>query len=279
MPPKKKEAASKKNVQKKKASLIEDKTFGLKNKKNSKKMQDFVKGVERNVMNSGDPKTRKMEEQRKKAKEDNKARKKAAVDEQNALFGEALMAVTKKGAGTNQKDGKVEAKGRDHEDDAAKKSTSRAMKMMFQMDASEMRDRLKEDPDYVPTIEDEIEDQRQLKVEELKKAGNGTPVTPETFAAWQEGKRLKREAAAKKKVEAELRKKKGGKGLSVLTGRDLYMYKKELFQKVDNDENETGMSMEREPDEDDVDEVAAKVESDLFLQGGDLDDLDDLEDD
>ena len=30
-------------------------------------------------------------------------------------------------------------------------------------------------------------------------------------------------------MEAEQKKKKGGKGLSILSGRDLFVYKKELF--------------------------------------------------
>jgi hypothetical protein len=137
------DGASKKNVQKKKAQLVEDQTFGLKNKNKSKKVQNLVHAVEKNVMNSGDPKARQQEEQRKQAKGFAKMRKKAALDEQNALFGEALMAVQKKT--TNQKEGKQEAQGRDGNDDAKKGGTSRAMKMMFQMDAQEMDDKLRED--------------------------------------------------------------------------------------------------------------------------------------
>lgn len=125
---KKAEAQSKKSAQKKKDKLIEDKTFGLKNKNKSKVVKAKIRSIEKTVMNSGDPKQRKLDEQRKKAKADAKARKKAALDEQNALFGAALMAVQKKGKATNQKDGKVEAKGRDGNDDK-KAGTSRAMKM------------------------------------------------------------------------------------------------------------------------------------------------------
>lgn len=259
--------ASKKTLQKKKEQLVEDKTFGLKNKNKSKKVQQHIKSVERNVMNSGDPKMRKLEEQRRQAKADQKARKKAAEDERNALFNEALMAVSKKTT-TNMKDGKsaAAAQGRDANDETEKKSTSRAMKMMFQMDAKEMHEKLREDPNYVPTLEDELEAQRQAKVAEFKAKGiAGTPVTPETFQAWQDRKRLKRQAEAKKKVEAEFKKKKGGKGLAVLTGRALYEYKQDLFA-------------DRDDDEDAVTDVADKVQSDLFLQGED-DDLDDLDDD
>ena len=95
-------------------------------------------------MNSGDPKERKKEADRLKAKADAKARKKAMKDEQDALFGEALLAVSKKKT-MDKKEGKIEAKGRDADDEANKKSTSRAMKMMFQMDAQEMHEKLRED--------------------------------------------------------------------------------------------------------------------------------------
>jgi hypothetical protein len=227
----------------------------------------MVKSIEKSVYNSGDPQQRKMEEQRKQQKAENKLRKKALEDERNALFGEALLAVQKKGS-TNQKDGKIEAKGRDADDDT-KTAPSRAMKMMFQMDAQEMEQRLKEDPNYVPTLEDEIEAQRQALVKKLQESGKpGTPVTEETFKAWQERKRQKHREEARKLVEAELKKKKGGKGLAVLSGRDLYEYKKELF--VDDLDA---------VDETNVEEVAAKVESDLFLEGDDDDLPSDLEDD
>jgi len=144
----------------------------------------------------------------------------------------------------------------------------------------------------VPTIEDEIDFQRQKKVEELKRLGKTmTPVTEETFKIWWEKKLKKREEENRKLVQSELKKKKGGKGLSVLTGRDLYNFKKDLFDKVDDDDGENGEDGEsvdgdnygsngnkENGDKGGVDEVAAKVQSDLFLQGDD-DDLDDLDDD
>jgi len=151
MPPKKKAAGggqSKKTELKKKAQTLEDKTFGLKNKNKSKKVQQFVQATQKSVMNSGDPKQRKLDEQRQKAKADAKARKKAMKDEQDALFGEALLAVKKKTT-TDKKEGKIEAKGRDADDGDKKSGTSRAMKMMFQMDAQEMDQKLREDVSLV----------------------------------------------------------------------------------------------------------------------------------
>jgi hypothetical protein len=136
-------------------------------------------------------------------------------------------------------------------------------------------------------------------VEDFKKEGKtGTPVNPEMFAVWQARKRKARAEAAVKKVEAELKKKKGGKGLSVLSGRDLYEYKRELFSKVDDEDDGAAMQLplrhwsssllavsdydddnnDANGDDGGVEQVAEKVQSDLFLQGDD-DDLDDIDDD
>jgi LAS superfamily LD-carboxypeptidase LdcB len=164
-------------------------------------------------------------------------------------------------------------------------------------------------------LEDEIEVERQKKVAELKAKGiAGTPVTPETFAIWQDKKRQQRAEQAKKLVEAEFKKKKGGKGLAVLSGRDLYEYKKDLFQINDDDVIDEGEEQQQEQPQPppngmgigttatttsasatttatdgqmgnnndipsvEVQEVVEKVQTDLFLAGDD-DDLDDLEDD
>jgi LAS superfamily LD-carboxypeptidase LdcB len=138
-------------------------------------------------------------------------------------------------------------------------------------------------PNYVPTLEDKIEAERQLKVAELKKSGEGTKVNPETFAIWQENKRKIRAEAAKKLVEAELRKKKGGKGLAVLSGRALYDYKKDLFNIEDNAKEgdmESTMSETangNQINDDAVEIVASNVQTNLFLEGDD--DLDDLDED
>ena len=130
-------------------------------------------------------------------------------------------------------------------------------------------------PNYVPTIEDEIEQQRQAMFDKLKASGKkGTPITEATFNSWLEAKRKKRADAAKKLVEAEMKKKSGGKGLSVLSGRDLFTYKQELFL---DDENATDVI---EKENGDMDDVAEKVQKDLFLEGDDddLDGRDDIED-
>lgn len=229
-----KDKESKKSQQKKKERLIDDKTFGLKNKNKSKKVQAAISSYKKSVEGGGDAKQRRLDEQRKKAKADAKARKKAAQDERDALFGEALLAVSKK-TSTKTK-GENQAKGRDHDDGEKKGGTSRAMKMMFQMDAQEMEDALTSDPNYVRTLEDDLELQRQKKLKELKTKGiKGTPITHETFKVWQERKQKRKQDAARKLVERELKKKKGGKGLSVLSGKDLFHYKRDLFKDDEED--------------------------------------------
>lgn len=270
---------SKKNEGKKKNKLIEDKTFGLKNKKNSAKVQEYVQSVTRNIANSGDPKERKKQELAKMKKASQKAMKKAVLDERNALFGEALLAVKTK-TSIKTKGGLIESKGRDADEPKAKGGQSKAMKMMFQMDAKEMEEALLSDPNYVRTIEDEVELQRQKKLADLKANGiKGTPITEASFKEWQERKRIAKQEKVKKMVQMELKKKKGGKGLSVLSGRDLFEYKRDLF-KDDDDANDVDVGLLSEDVEEEILEVAEKVQSNLFLDGddGDLDDLDELDD-
>ena len=102
----------------------------------------------------------------------------------------------------------------------------------------------------------------------------------------------RRTMASLDRSEQEMKKKKGGKGLSVLSGRDLYEYKKSLFDAGDQEEDVDTSAMEDNDNEaetegetpketeQDLAEVVARVESNLFLEGDDddLEDLDDLED-
>merc|ERR1712083_667146 len=72
MPPKKADKPSKKNEMKKKEKVIEDKTFGLKNKKGNKNQQ-YIAQVEKQVKSGGDPRARKVEEEAKRLEEEKKA--------------------------------------------------------------------------------------------------------------------------------------------------------------------------------------------------------------
>jgi hypothetical protein len=80
------------------------------------------------------------------------------------------------------------------------------------------------------TIEDIIEEQRAKLAAEGKK---GTPVTEASFAEWQKAKLAKKQAEAEMRLKLEQAKKKGGKGLSVLSGKELFSYNASLF--VDDD--------------------------------------------
>ena len=80
--------------------------------------------------------------------------------------------------------------------------------------------------------------------------------------------------------------------MQFLSGRDLYEYKKSLFDAGDQEEDVDTSAMEDNDNEaetegetpketeQDLAEVVARVESNLFLEGDDddLEDLDDLED-
>jgi len=282
-PNKKKAQVSKKASQKQKEKQIDDKTFGLKNKNKSKKVQQQISSIQRNILNSGDPKQRKLDEQRRSAKAGAKARKEAANKERDALFGDALLAVKKK-TSTKTKS-TVEAIGRDVAEEGKKSGTSHAMKLMYQMDAKEAEEKLASDPSYVRTLEDELESQRQAKLLELEKSGKkGTPITEETFKKWLNAKKLKRMQLAKKQVEAEMRKKKGGKGLSILSGRDLYLYNQNLFVDdvtFDSSEEQTQINKEclngSESNSSMIESCVEKLNTQLFLQEDD-EDLDDLDD-
>ncbi|XP_071942463.1 zinc finger CCCH domain-containing protein 15-like [Antedon mediterranea] len=82
MPPKKAQQPSKKNDQKKKEKIIEDKTFGLKNKKGQKN-QKYIQHVTKQVQH-GNQKTTRMEDMQSKTKL--KEDKKKEQEELNKLF-------------------------------------------------------------------------------------------------------------------------------------------------------------------------------------------------
>ncbi|KAK5882925.1 hypothetical protein CesoFtcFv8_021465 [Champsocephalus esox] len=94
MPPKKpaQPAANKKTQEKKKEKIIEDKTFGLKNKKGGKQ-QKFIKNVEHQVKSGGPPRTK---------TDGKKTDKKKELEELNDLF-KPVIAAQKVAAGVDPK--------------------------------------------------------------------------------------------------------------------------------------------------------------------------------
>eukprot|EP00921_Rhytidocystis_pertsovi_P022831 GHVQ01036379.1.p1 GENE.GHVQ01036379.1~~GHVQ01036379.1.p1 ORF type:complete len:370 (+),score=81.38 GHVQ01036379.1:423-1532(+) len=165
-----------------------------------------------------------------------------------------------------------------------------------------------DDEEEPEPLEDIIERER------LALPVGGTPVTLETLTAWKEKKENERLAAVEQQRQAEA-KRTGGRGLGVLTGRDLFAYDPSLF--VDDEgaasedeyaedeeayqatveanqaarnsasaEEQVAKGTEVEPEEEEEntkregDEVGA-INEQLFLNGEDVnlpDDLDALDD-
>jgi len=80
MPPK--NATLKKEENKKKAKVLEDKTFGMKNKKGSK-AQKFIANVEKQVQGGGNPELKKLELERAKAKKEKEEKEKRELEMQS----------------------------------------------------------------------------------------------------------------------------------------------------------------------------------------------------
>ena len=255
-----------------KKGIVVDKTFGLKNKNKSKKVQQFCKQVqETQNKNKG------IDAESKKKKKMSKLAKLQQEMELKALFSEGLSITVKKKdlhkKKTQQQGGGGGGAGDYYDENWAEAELAKA-----QQGSTEL------------TLEQRIEKKRQ----ELRDKGvKGTPVTPETFRVWKE-KKAKRLLAEKMALQkAETLKKKGK---SVLTGRDLYLVQKDVFvDDVEATEDYTRQVVQDE-DADLYDENGAliedaerpasavsvdgvKVDAALYGDDDDLDDLDDLDDD
>jgi len=252
-----KEQKSKKNQIKKQEKLIEDQTFGLKNKNKSKKVQQHVDNINRGVKNST---FGKQQAATKEAKEKQKLAKKIE-EEENRMLNEGVA-----GTEPKKKESKESVAARlgldpdDIDEDVAA--------MVQELELSDEEDSSDEDeaePDdteilveyddpllngdemfYEKTIEDIIEEQRAA----LQAAGiKGTPVNAVTFNEWKERKKRRRQLEMEARVKAEQMKKKGGKGLSVLSGKELFNFDSNLFK-----DDESAVLV----DEDDIVEIERK---------------------
>jgi len=256
-----------------KKGIVVDKTFGLKNKNKSKKVQQFCKQVqETQNKNKG------IDAESKKKKKMSKLAKLQQEMELKALFSEGLSITVKKKDLHKKKQqqggGGGGGAGDYYDENWAESELAKAQAN----NGTEL------------TLEQRIEKKRQ----ELRDKGvKGTPVTPETFRVWKErkAKRLLAEKMALQKAET-LKKK----GKSVLTGRDLYLVQKDVF--VDDAEATEDYTRQVVQDEDadlydengalieDAERPASavsvdgvKVDAALYGDDDDLDDLDDLDDD
>jgi hypothetical protein len=210
---------SKKTVEKAKAKVIEDKTFGLKNKK-SKKVQTQIKQVKNTVNQIHDKKTKKELEERERKRME-KLLEKKREEELKALFKSVdepkKEAQATSASGSNVEDGNAESKEDEKQNDLYE----------------QIEEEIKEEEEM--TIEDIIEKERAKIV-------NGTPVTLESFTRW---KQFKME---QKKKEEEVRRRAALETGLGLTGRDLFEHNKSLF--VDDEEAAENEAYARDEDVD-----------------------------
>lgn len=229
-----KENVSKKAQKKKLEKVIEDRTFGLKNKNKSKKVQDFITGVEKTVKHSNKGLegvilsdwlffilTTFFSSQQEKAKEAKKATKIAqqlAEEELRTLFNEGLTGQFGKKKSKSSAEAKAIGVAEPNKDlvefldnlssdsDSDEEIQESSQYVVTQDDPVETAIEVYKEK----TLEDIIEEQRAKLLAEGKK---GTPVTAESFAKWRAMKLERKQAEAEARVKAEQSKKKGGRGL------------------------------------------------------------------
>ncbi|AAZ13187.1 hypothetical protein, conserved [Trypanosoma brucei gambiense DAL972] len=219
----------KKAEQKKREKIVEDKTFGLKNKNRSSKVQSYIQSISKSV-NQGNPNDR-------KRNEDLEAKRKAR--EEKKAFEMEMARLFKDVSTVNKQDkSKQEESANNAEGEEVDKNLGCAPdEYLFRP----------EDFDEVQYDERRLEEQLEAEREALKGRSDLTPVTEESFQAW---KAAKRQEAAEADA-ARVRKAKAGEGK--LRGWDLWQMDKELF--VDDEDADEAYERESIPDED-ADEAA-----------------------
>eukprot|EP00922_Rhytidocystis_sp_ex-Travisia-forbesii_P052225 GHVS01077500.1.p1 GENE.GHVS01077500.1~~GHVS01077500.1.p1 ORF type:complete len:351 (-),score=103.67 GHVS01077500.1:190-1242(-) len=349
MAPKKKDAKSEKGQvkaeQKQKQKVVEDKTFGLKNKNKSKTVQKFIKGLATSVQpKGGESAATKVAEKDEKKRTAQQAAllaslfrgteniKKLSMDEEVRQYDpKASREGQKINLYTDQREQKENMEGCDVQrlEIAVKpsESTENVTDIVCKhfIDAVEKKQygwfwicpsggdgckyRHCLPPGYILSNYDDDEDEEEAELMEdkierlrLELPAGGTPVTLETFTAWKEKKESDRVKAVEEVRQAEA-KRTGGRGLHILTGRDLFAYDPSLF--VDDDaaadeddyneeedweatvaanqlalDNANATQKEEEETTNGNKREAAAINENLFLQSDEddfPDDLDDLE--
>ncbi|KEG05512.1 hypothetical protein DQ04_21121000 [Trypanosoma grayi] len=215
----------KKAEQKKKEKILEDKTFGLKNKNRSAKVQSYIQSVSKSV-NQGNPNDRKRTddlEAKRKAREE----KKAFEAEMAKLFKD--VDTSGRGAARHENDGDGSAA---NAEDGDRNLGCAPDDYLFRP----------EDFEEVQYDERRLEEQLEAEREALKERSDLTPVTEASFQAWKAMKR----AQAVEAEAARVRKAKAGDGK--LRGWDLWQMDKELFVD-DEDADELYEREERDEEE------------------------------
>ena len=237
-----KEQKSKKAIREKSAQRLDDATFGLKNKNKSKKVQAFVSQVEKGVKHSDGSAAR---AENNKMKKDAKAAKLLEEETLRQLLGEGLMGQhgkkvvdmknTAAELGLTEVSEEVQKLLDEFSSDSEDSENERKEKRKTIYLDSE--DEVADGGEQVfreKTLEDLIEDQRKA----LQESGvPGTPITEKSFAEWKARKEERKRKEAEERVKAEQTKKKGGKGLAVLSGRELFAFDATLFKDDDGAAN------------------------------------------
>merc|ERR1711976_952210 len=175
--------------------IVENKTFGLKNKNKSAKVQKYVQSVQSQVMHGNKKRSEVNQADEKKKRKEEEAKRLAEL---KSLF---------KVAPPKKKDEKK----KDEEEDPQFKSAADTEEYLWTAD----------DFEAVEEDDSRLEEKLQKELEELREKQaadkSGVPVTEESFQAW---KRKQKEEAKKKKKMA----KTGN-----WTGRALFEHDQTLF--------------------------------------------------
>ena len=287
-----KEKEGKKADKKNKDKIVEDKTFGLKNKKNSKKVQNYIKNVENQVYN----KSEKKQFQQKKEK---KEKEKKQQEEMK------LLGFLQKSMGKPKKEKEEEAKKLEEEKKKQEEEDSKTAKINIYVDPREPDPtrspkvcdhfinaweknvygwgwscpnggnkcqythalpegymlkstmdalmKMQKEEDEDKAIEYEIEEER-AKLDPEK----WTPVNKETFEKWHKKRREKflKERKEKDKQAQEQIRGKGNKSV-FLSGRALMKYDANMFKNEDEegDDDEEEEKHQKKKEDEDVHEL------------------------
>ncbi|XP_067155064.1 zinc finger CCCH domain-containing protein 15 isoform X2 [Apteryx mantelli] len=252
MPPKKQQqpaGGSKKADQKKKEKIIEDKTFGLKNKKGAKQ-QKFIKAVTHQVkFGQQNPRQAAQTESEKKLKKEDK---KKELQELNELF-KPVVAAQKISKGADPKSVVCAF--------FKQGQCTKGDKCKFSHDLSLER-KCEKRSVYIDARDEDLEkdtmdnwDEKKLEEVVNKKHGeaekkkpktqiraalgpNVTKITLECFIAWKRRKRQEKIDKAEQDMERRKADFKAGKAL-VISGREVFEFRPELVDADDEEADDT----------------------------------------
>lgn len=248
MPPKSKKEV--KNIQKK---VIEDKTFGLKNKNKSKVVQQFVQQVTQSAMRAGLSKDEAQKQER--MRQERAAKKEAKIQQEKEdaiLFNPAVKK-------------KLEAaarKKKEAEEAAAAAAAAEGPEIMTAeeayLDAKREGELARAEAVLGMQQDDDVLDQIERERTELRKQGGLTPVTFDSFVAWKAKKAEERKAQElqdTKNAIAAAAKMRGKSGRDMFNA--LVAQNADLF--LDDDDADDDWMKRDEEDEDDVEVFDVQV--------------------